>query len=78
MAARLPHPLPVPNVSRANHVGSAEYDAKEPNPQIASCGAFSLKRNGEKRSARNRRSADGRQKFTSSRGAVAWSVRYHS
>jgi hypothetical protein len=70
--------LPVPKVSHASHVGNAEYDAKNPNPQIALCGAFNLKRKGENRSARNCRSADGRQKFTSSCGSVDFSIRYHS
>src|SRR6266404_4749174 len=60
------HPFACPKHSHANHSGKAEYRAKYPKPAIALCGAFSLKRNGEKSGARNVQCADGVQKFTSS------------
>jgi hypothetical protein len=60
-------PFPWPNSSHANQSGSVENRAKYAKPQIALCGARSLKRNGEKSGARNERCAEGVQKLSSVR-----------
>jgi len=59
-------PFAVPKHSHASHSGSSEYRAKYPNPAIARCGAFSLKKNGENSGARNSCVVVGFQKLTSS------------
>src|SRR5438045_3005714 len=59
-------PFAVPKHSHASHSGSSEYRAKYPNPAMARCGAFSLKKNGENSGARNGCVVVGFQKLTSS------------
>jgi hypothetical protein len=46
-SSREAQPLPLPKLSHANQSGRGEYRAKYPNPQMALCGALSLKKNGE-------------------------------
>jgi hypothetical protein len=65
-----PTPFPSPNVSHASQSGSLWNPAKYPNPQIASCGFLSLKRNGVPSSIFLGERADGCQKFTSRSSAV--------
>jgi hypothetical protein len=57
-------PLAAPKVSHASQSGSTEKPAKYPNPAMAWCGAFNLKKNGAPKANRCAR-ADGRQKFAS-------------
>jgi hypothetical protein len=64
-------PLPRSNDSHASQSGSAEYCAKWAKPQMALCGARSLKRKGENCGAWNLRRADGVQKLSSKTSGCA-------
>src|SRR2546427_12638812 len=72
ISANEAQPFPWSNDSHASQSGSRENCAKYAKPQIALCGARSLKRNGENCGARKVRCDEGVQKFSSvSRGRSA-------